>query len=78
MTALSAFPLPFHASRSISFTPPRTLLELQMLQCSAHIRSKPGWFEKMTVSRSSSSSPPSTSPPTSPNTPADPGMSREC
>ncbi|MEU1104789.1 DUF4246 domain-containing protein [Streptomyces tibetensis] len=47
MTALSAFPLPFHASRSTSFTPPRTLRELQMLQCSAHIRSKPGWFEKM-------------------------------
>ncbi|MEU7723198.1 DUF4246 domain-containing protein [Streptomyces tibetensis] len=47
MTASSAFPLPFHASRSIPFTPPRTLRELQMMQCSAHIRAKPGWFEKM-------------------------------
>ncbi|MFD5234814.1 DUF4246 domain-containing protein [Streptomyces qaidamensis] len=47
MTGLSAFPLPFHASQSISFTPPRTLRELQMMQCSAHIRAKPGWFDKM-------------------------------
>ncbi|MFC8142405.1 DUF4246 domain-containing protein [Streptomyces paradoxus] len=47
MTGLSAFPLPFHASSSISFTPPRTLRELQMMQCSAHIRAKPGWFDKM-------------------------------
>ncbi|MBO8191995.1 DUF4246 domain-containing protein [Streptomyces oryzae] len=47
MTGLSAFPLPFHASRSISFAKPRTLRELQMMQCSAHIRSKPGWFDKM-------------------------------
>ncbi|MFF8934550.1 DUF4246 domain-containing protein [Streptomyces paradoxus] len=47
MTGLSAFPLPFQASRSISFTPPRTLRELQMMQCSAHIRAKPGWFDKM-------------------------------
>ncbi|MFB9390818.1 DUF4246 domain-containing protein [Streptomyces coeruleoprunus] len=47
MTGLSAFPLPFHASRSISFATPRTLRELQMMQCSAHIRAKPEWFDKM-------------------------------
>ncbi|MFG3370946.1 DUF4246 domain-containing protein [Streptomyces sp. NPDC090032] len=47
MTGLSAFPLPFHASRSISFAPPRTLRELQMMQCSSLIRAKPGWFDKM-------------------------------
>ncbi|MFI6412026.1 DUF4246 domain-containing protein [Streptomyces sp. NPDC050585] len=48
MTATSAFPLPFQASRSLSYAaPPRTLRELQMMQCSAHIRSKPRWFEKM-------------------------------
>ncbi|MFD8223090.1 DUF4246 domain-containing protein [Streptomyces massasporeus] len=47
MTGLSAFPLPFHAARSISFATPRTLRELQMMQCSAHIRAKPGWVEKM-------------------------------
>ncbi|MER5386298.1 DUF4246 domain-containing protein [Streptomyces sp. NPDC002688] len=47
MTGLPAFPLPFHASRSISFATPRTLRELQMLQCSAHIRAKPAWFDKM-------------------------------
>ncbi|MFD6274242.1 DUF4246 domain-containing protein [Streptomyces sp. NPDC060209] len=47
MTGLSAFPLPFHASRSISFATPRTLRELQMIQCSSHIRAKPGWFDKM-------------------------------
>ncbi|WP_327351854.1 DUF4246 domain-containing protein [Streptomyces sp. NBC_01304] len=47
MTGLSAFPLPFHASRSIAFATPRTLRELQMMQCSAHIRAKPGWFDKV-------------------------------
>ncbi|MGW7458776.1 DUF4246 domain-containing protein [Streptomyces sp. NPDC054797] len=47
MTGLSAFPLPFHVSRSIAFATPRTLRELQMMQCSAHIRAKPGWFDKM-------------------------------
>ncbi|WP_395366532.1 DUF4246 domain-containing protein [Streptomyces sp. YH02] len=47
MTGLSAFPLPFQASRSITFATPRTLRELQMMQCSAHLRAKPGWFEKM-------------------------------
>ncbi|MGW0792544.1 DUF4246 domain-containing protein [Streptomyces sp. NPDC002911] len=47
MTGLSAFPLPFHAARSIPFATPRTLRELQMMQCSSHIRAKPGWFDKM-------------------------------
>ncbi|MFI6638357.1 DUF4246 domain-containing protein [Streptomyces sp. NPDC050504] len=47
MTGLSAFPLPFHTSRSMPFTEPRTVRELEMMRCSAHIRSKPGWFEKM-------------------------------
>ncbi|MFI1379707.1 DUF4246 domain-containing protein [Embleya sp. NPDC020886] len=47
MTGLSAFPLPFLASRPISFATPRTLRELQMMQCSSHIRAKPGWFDKM-------------------------------
>lgn len=47
MTGLSAFPLPFRASRSIAFATPRTLRELQMMQCSSHIRAKPGWFDKM-------------------------------
>ncbi|MFG2710924.1 DUF4246 domain-containing protein [Streptomyces goshikiensis] len=47
MTGLSAFPLPFHASRSLAFATPRTLRELQMMRCSAHIREKPGWFDKM-------------------------------
>ncbi|MCM9076525.1 MULTISPECIES: DUF4246 domain-containing protein [Streptomyces] len=47
MTGLSAFPLPFQASRSLSFATPRTLREVQMMQCSAHIRAKPGWFDKM-------------------------------
>ncbi|MFF3885691.1 DUF4246 domain-containing protein [Streptomyces sp. NPDC001914] len=47
MTDLPAFPLPFHASRSIAFATPRTLRELQMMQCSAHIRAKPAWFDKM-------------------------------
>ncbi|MFD4223217.1 DUF4246 domain-containing protein [Streptomyces griseus] len=47
MTSQSAFPLPFHVSRSVSFATPRTLRELQMMQCSAHIRAKPGWSDKM-------------------------------
>lgn len=47
MTGLPAFPLPFRTSRSISFATPRTLRELQMMQCSAHIRAKSGWFDKM-------------------------------
>lgn len=47
MTGLSAFPLPFHVSRSISFATPRTLRELQMMRCSSQIRAKPGWFDKM-------------------------------
>ncbi|MEV3970373.1 DUF4246 domain-containing protein [Streptomyces sp. NPDC050698] len=47
LTSSPAFPLPFHASRSLAFATPRTLRELQMMQCSAHIRAKPGWVEKM-------------------------------
>ncbi|MFC4495798.1 DUF4246 domain-containing protein [Streptomyces ovatisporus] len=47
MTGLSAFPLPFRASRSISFATPRTLRELQMMRCSSALRAKPGWFDKM-------------------------------
>ncbi|WP_405725254.1 DUF4246 domain-containing protein [Streptomyces sp. NBC_00028] len=47
MTDLSAFPLPFHSARSIGFAAPRTLRELQMMECSAQIRAKPRWFEKM-------------------------------
>ncbi|WP_030324589.1 DUF4246 domain-containing protein [Streptomyces flavochromogenes] len=47
MTGLSAFPLPFHASRSLSFATPRTLRELEMIECSSHIRAKPEWFDKM-------------------------------
>lgn len=47
MSGLSAFPLPFQTSRSLAFATPRTLRELQMTQCSAHIRAKPRWFEKM-------------------------------
>ncbi|MGW8882335.1 DUF4246 family protein, partial [Streptomyces mirabilis] len=47
MTDSSAFPLPFHSSWAISFAEPRTLRELQMMECSAHIRAKPGWFDKM-------------------------------
>ncbi|MFB6617565.1 DUF4246 domain-containing protein [Streptomyces sp. NPDC085524] len=47
MSGLTAFPLPFQASSSIAFATPRTLRELQMMQCSAHIRAKPAWFDKM-------------------------------
>lgn len=46
MTGLSAFPLPFHASRADGSAQPRTLRELEMIACSAHLRAKPGWFEK--------------------------------
>ncbi|MFD8008864.1 DUF4246 domain-containing protein [Streptomyces sp. NPDC058955] len=46
MTGLSAFPLPFHTARSLPYATPRTLRELQMMECSAHVRAKPGWFEK--------------------------------
>lgn len=47
MTGLSAFPLPFQTSRSPAFALPRTLRELQMMQCSSHLRAKPVWFDKM-------------------------------
>ncbi|MFD5289214.1 DUF4246 domain-containing protein [Streptomyces rochei] len=47
MTGLPAFPLPFHSTGSIHAVKPRTLRELEMIRCSAHIRSKPGWTDKM-------------------------------
>ncbi|AWZ07872.1 MULTISPECIES: DUF4246 domain-containing protein [unclassified Streptomyces] len=47
MTGLSAFPLPFQSSRSPAFATPRTLRELQIMQCSSHLRAKPAWFDKM-------------------------------
>ncbi|MEU7516109.1 DUF4246 domain-containing protein [Streptomyces sp. NPDC042898] len=47
MSGPSAFPLPFHASGSMGFATPRTLREVEMMQCSAHLRAKPGWFDKM-------------------------------
>ncbi|MGW3989942.1 DUF4246 domain-containing protein [Streptomyces sp. NPDC004830] len=47
MSSSPPFPLPFQASRSTAFARPRTLRELQMMECSAHIRAKPGWFDKM-------------------------------
>ncbi|MFE0674846.1 DUF4246 domain-containing protein [Streptomyces sp. NPDC058867] len=46
MTGLTAFPLPFHASRSLGLAEPRTLREIQMMRCSAGIRAKTAWFEK--------------------------------
>lgn len=46
MTGLSAFPLPFHTARSLPTATPRTLRELDMMRCSAHIRAKPGWSDK--------------------------------
>ncbi|MFF9016957.1 DUF4246 domain-containing protein [Streptomyces sp. NPDC014870] len=47
MTGLSAFPLPFQTARSLAFATPRTLREIEMTQCSAHVREKPRWFDKM-------------------------------
>ncbi|MFE4312072.1 DUF4246 domain-containing protein [Streptomyces sp. NPDC056891] len=47
MTGSSAFPLPFHTSRSLPFATPRTLRELEMMGCSSSIRAKPEWFDKM-------------------------------
>ncbi|GAA3047335.1 hypothetical protein GCM10017562_06460 [Streptomyces roseofulvus] len=47
MTGRPAFPLPFYAARTRSLAPPRTLRELAMMRCSAHLRAKPGWFDKM-------------------------------
>ncbi|GGW98662.1 hypothetical protein GCM10010297_20580 [Streptomyces malachitofuscus] len=44
---MPAFPLPFQAARTTAFATPRTLRELEMMQCSSHIRAKPGWFDKM-------------------------------
>ncbi|WTI73038.1 DUF4246 domain-containing protein [Streptomyces sp. NBC_00727] len=47
MTGKSTFPLPFQASHSPLYKEPRTLRELEMIECSAHLRAKPGWFDKM-------------------------------
>ncbi|MUT92876.1 DUF4246 domain-containing protein [Streptomyces sp. Z38] len=47
MTGLTVFPLPFLASRFTMFATPRTLREIEMMQCSAQLRAKPRWFEKM-------------------------------
>ncbi|MFE3928382.1 DUF4246 domain-containing protein [Streptomyces sp. YIM B13508] len=47
MTGMTAFPLPFLASRSSTSARPRTLREIEMMRCSAQLRSKPRWFEKM-------------------------------
>ncbi|WP_437081178.1 DUF4246 domain-containing protein [Streptomyces sp. enrichment culture] len=47
LTGKSAFPLPFESVRSALFATPRTLREIEMMQCSAHIRTKPAWFDKM-------------------------------
>ncbi|MGW1268716.1 DUF4246 domain-containing protein [Streptomyces sp. NPDC002491] len=47
MSGLSAFPLPFHASGSMALAKPRTLREVQMMQCSSLIRAKPQWFLKV-------------------------------
>ncbi|MFK4139967.1 DUF4246 domain-containing protein [Streptomyces filamentosus] len=46
MTGPAAFPLPFQAARSLPLMAPRTLRELEMMRCSAHLREKPGWFDK--------------------------------
>ncbi|MHC6630200.1 DUF4246 domain-containing protein [Streptomyces globosus] len=46
LTGKSAFPLPFESVRSALFATPRTLREVEMMQCSAHIRAKQGWFDK--------------------------------
>nr|WBO80084.1 DUF4246 domain-containing protein [Streptomyces sp. SBE_14.2] len=47
MTGLTAFPLPFQTGHAMRYMPPRTLRELEMMQCSSQIRAKSRWFEKM-------------------------------
>lgn len=48
MTDLSPFPLPFVGGDSMEpVARPRTLRELEMMRCSAHIREKSEWFVKM-------------------------------
>ncbi|MDI3389004.1 DUF4246 domain-containing protein [Streptomyces sp. B-S-A8] len=47
MTGMATFPLPFTTAHAMPMAPPRTRRELEMIQCSAHIRSKPDWFAKM-------------------------------
>ncbi|MFH8487551.1 DUF4246 domain-containing protein [Streptomyces longisporoflavus] len=46
MTDLTAFPLPFSGAGAAAAIP-RTLRELQMMECSAAIREKPSWSVKM-------------------------------
>ncbi|NKI44632.1 DUF4246 domain-containing protein [Streptomyces physcomitrii] len=46
MAVFTAFPLPFHVSRTVEVAKPRTLRELEMMRCSAAIREKPEWFVK--------------------------------
>ncbi|WP_084477695.1 DUF4246 domain-containing protein [Nocardia jejuensis] len=46
MSDHSPFPLPFVESHRIPVAEPRTVRELQMMRLSAHIRSKPQWFDK--------------------------------
>lgn len=47
MTGFAPFPLPFHTSRALPYATPRTLREVQMMRCSALVREKPRWYEKM-------------------------------
>ncbi|MFJ8045467.1 DUF4246 domain-containing protein [Kitasatospora sp. NPDC096147] len=47
MTALPSFPLPFQSAGPAASTPPLTLRELEMTRCSAHLRAKPAWFDKL-------------------------------
>jgi hypothetical protein len=47
MTEIAAFPLPFRAGRKVAVTAIRTLRELEMMQLSAVIRSKPAWQVKI-------------------------------
>ncbi|NBE52297.1 DUF4246 family protein [Streptomyces sp. YC537] len=47
MTDAAAFPLPFTVAHSMPTELPRTRRELEMIQCSAHIRSKPEWSAKL-------------------------------
>lgn len=47
MAELSRFPSPFAASGKLELPEPRTLRELEMMRCSAHVRAKPEWFVKM-------------------------------
>ncbi|WP_336082156.1 DUF4246 domain-containing protein [Nocardia sp. SSK8] len=46
MTEPDAFPLPFYLYDKCSVAPIRTVREMQMLQLSAHLRTKPRWVDK--------------------------------